>query len=362
MSVQISDKWFFEYFSGSQGIARLNGLAIIPDNTINSINVVPHAKRITEIKGETVLSTHKNSFMQCDGKPKDIFFNGLSYRLKSEMHQEDLSIIRSSYSSQPLVIDNQYDKIVAIGGNSNFAHFLFEYMPKILTAASISGENTLFTCSKSIVKWLPIASFIVKKCFGYNLKILPIDTKSIKSYKCKNPLVVESTFSVGASYFINHDALKLANSTVVEHFGGYDNGHNSKIYLMRVSNQNTWRNLSNKSEIRSFFKRNGFNLVQMANLPLLKQLQLMAHATHVVVEGGADSFITIFCPPGAKIIELLPLNFVNGFGPLTSSLCLSQKYTRISGKRLKTNLGATSIDNDYFIDITNMKKSIDNLL
>ena len=133
----------------------------------------------------------------------------------------------------------------------------------------------------------------------------------------------------------------------------------SMIYLMRVSDEKSWRQLINRSEVRELYQRCGFKLIQMTDFSLIKQIELMANASHVVVEGGADSFITIFCPPKTKIIELLPSNFLNGFGPLTTSVCLDQKYERVAGKRLKDNKGTTLIDNDYVVNLKDVEKSID---
>ena len=90
--------------------------------------------------------------------------------------------------------------------------------------------------------------------------------------------------------------------------------------------------------------------MNLSGLSQENQLKILANTSEIAVEGGADSFATIFCPPGSKITELIPNNFYNGFGPRSTHQPLGQSYRRITGEVNKTNNGPFVTDYNFKIN------------
>ena len=86
-------------------------------------------------------------------------------------------------------------------------------------------------------------------------------------------------------------------------------------------------------------EKRGYVVVEMGKLTQRKQIQILRRCTHIVVEAGADSMAPSLCPPGCKIIELIPEGMVAGFGSVSSQYALGHDYKRIYGKLDGQNAG-----------------------
>lgn len=76
-----------------------------------------------------------------------------------------------------------------------------------------------------------------------------------------------------------------------------------------------------EKKLESFFKSQGYKIINPGGLPLEKQIKLFASATHVAGLSGAGFINTIFCPPKANVFILNTssgYNFDHGLFPMAA--------------------------------------------
>ena len=114
----------------------------------------------------------------------------------------------------------------------------------------------------------------------------------------------------------------------------------------------------NSKEVRSYFEANGFKVIEMGIISQRKQIALLGSCNQIIVESGADSMAPSFCPPGCRIIELMPQGMVAGFASSSTQFALNHNYSRVYGKKEVANEGNISIDHDYTINIHEIRRLI----
>jgi hypothetical protein len=80
-----------------------------------------------------------------------------------------------------------------------------------------------------------------------------------------------------------------------------------KIYITR-SNAN-YRRLLNEAEVMEFLIADGFEIIELEALPLLKQVAIFANAAVVVAPHGAGLTNLVFASPGTWVLELLSISY-----------------------------------------------------
>ena len=88
-----------------------------------------------------------------------------------------------------------------------------------------------------------------------------------------------------------------------------------RIFIRRA----TTRGIANADEIEAFATQQGFEIHAMEDLTVTEQIELFRHASFVIGAHGAALANLIFCPPGAKVIELAPESGYRPFFALISS-------------------------------------------
>jgi hypothetical protein len=88
-----------------------------------------------------------------------------------------------------------------------------------------------------------------------------------------------------------------------------------RIFIRRT----TTRGIANADEIEAFATQQGFEIHAMEDLTVMEQIELFRHAAFVIGAHGAALANLIFCPPGAKVIELAPDGGYRQFFALISS-------------------------------------------
>ena len=359
MPTNIIDTWFNPY-SNSNHSCCLSNKIFLQKCGDQSIFVCNKSKQILTLNRLTTFTLDKVTYSSYDSQASSaIVVNGLTYRFSNSLGKTDLLNIRNSYNIKSTHLDLADNlRVVVIGGNANYAHYLFEYLPKIISIATSFGTtSSVFLLNKSAEKWADLTYIIFNLLKLGRPKLFFVPSNPISLFSAENPIFVESSHAIDSHYYIDFDIIKSINSVGKDFRSASSNSR--KLYLAREKTDNTWRNLINSDQIRRLFMSNGFQIVFMSRLSQIEQIKLLSTSSHIVVEAGADSFATIFAPPSCNILELLPANFLNGFGPLTSHRVLSHNYCRIQGSLQKRNIGATSIDHDYFISISQIQSYID---
>jgi hypothetical protein len=88
-----------------------------------------------------------------------------------------------------------------------------------------------------------------------------------------------------------------------------------RIFIRRT----TTRRIANADEIEAFAAQQGFEVHTMEDMSVTEQIELFRHASFVIGAHGAALANLVFCPPGAKVIELAPDSGYRPFFALIAS-------------------------------------------
>lgn len=282
-----------------------------------------------------------------------IVMDGLSYRRKGINGQLDMSITKTIGDGERITMLNESEPVVIVGGYPNYGHFMFEFLPKIIEGLKLFGNKYDFVINASVVKWIDLVNIISKGMIGEypRFRIVPNDS----CIKANNFITIESTRGDGLDIYSSKVNLKLIQKMSSAGLEKCKDNTPIKIYIRRPKNVR-WRKIVNADDVRSFWEKRGYLIVEMGRLTQRKQIQILRRCTHIVVEAGADSMAPSLCPPGCKVIELIPEGMVAGFGSASSQYALGHDYKRIYGKLNGQNAGNHLIDHDYMVDMKTLRE------
>ena len=357
----ISEKWFDslsdispESYNGRNSFAPKTfyskTLVKIGNRTINVIN---KPKTFLKLNGRIQILSRMNSYYSA--VENKWVTNGLVHKPLCELHQSLISdMIEDINTNEGELELTKSENYIAIGGHANYGHFLFEFLPKIIWALNTMGSDCNFIINKRSEKWLDLIDILsiilCKKIPNYTI----IDQTKISKFTCLNPTFIESAFSTKGNFVTCFKTLNILNSAIINKY--QTESPQKKLYLARESKPTSVRQLENKEEIRSIFQEKNYKVLNMSKFSQEEQLKILANASDIVVEAGADSLATIFCAPKCKITELIPENFVNICGPFSSHVPLKQNYRRLEGEVKKTATATLAIDNNFNISPELVKK------
>ena len=220
-------------------------------------------------------------------------------------------------------------------GYNNYAHFLFDIIPKI----------KLFSLAINLKK---IDYFYFSKLNKYQkdiFRIIGIDKKKIidsnkyrhlqckKIYGVTHPSYFKGTFSYAQSYmpaWIIHHLKKK--------FLKYKKSTNKfkKVFIDRSDSKLKHCKLINNNEIKRFLKSKGFKIITLSNLNFKKQISIFNNAEIIVGPHGAGFANLVFCKKNTKVIELRPKNHPNRVYERVSGIN-KLNYKLIKLKHIKNN-------------------------
>lgn len=220
-------------------------------------------------------------------------------------------------------------------GYNNYAHFLFDIIPKI----------KLFSLAINLKK---IDYFYFSKLNKYQKDIFGIigidkrkiiDSNKYRHLQCKtiygvtHPSYFKGTFSYAQSYMpawiIDHlkkKFLKYKKST----------NNFKKVFIDRSDSKLKHCKLINNNEIKRFLKSKGFKIITLSNLNFKKQISIFNNAEIIVGPHGAGFANLVFCKKNTKVIELRPKNHPNRVYERVSGIN-KLNYKLIKLKHIKNN-------------------------
>ena len=244
---------------------------------------------------------------------KNKLLDKFSYQqIKGELvNSKKNQVIKTGTPKLILKIDKNL-AILAQGasGYNNYAHFLFDIIPKI----------KLFSLAINLRK---IDYFYYSKLNRYQrdiFKIIGIDEKKIidsnkyrhlrcnKIYGVTHPNYFKGTISYAHSlmpawivYYLKKKFLR--NIKLTTKF--------KKIFIDRSDSKLKHCKLINNNEIKSFLKSKGFKILKLSNLNFKDQIKIFNNAEIVIGPHGAGLANLTFCKKKTKVIELKPNNHPN---------------------------------------------------
>lgn len=115
-------------------------------------------------------------------------------------------------------------------------------------------------------------------------------------------IIIPDAFQPGArnpSPLLSYFGQEIAEQTPCANKAGPD-----AIYISR--RDSIRRPVSNESEVERALAELGFSVITLSELAFQEQVRLFRNARLVVAPHGAGLANVIFCPPGARVIELMP--------------------------------------------------------
>ncbi len=132
----------------------------------------------------------------------------------------------------------------------------------------------------------------------------------------------------------------------------------SKIFVSRRFDR-VKRLLVNRDAVEQIFARHGFEIVRPEELDVVEQIAKFSAARVVAGETGAGMANIVFCDPGARILEIQPVTFVEGW---TRASCLlfghdwSAYFARAEPRPPPSEEGVTPLR--FEVDLASLEQAI----
>ena len=312
-----------------------------------SIRVLNKSKSTVLLNGLFRVSNGHTSYINIGENEDLITTNGLTFRWAGE-NSILMKEIQDDLLSQNLirVSNNNKAQIVIIGGKSNFGHFIFEFYQKAVRALITYGPEAILLVNEVCSRWEFFIHEFCQALYGKKAKIKYIPQKG--NLEIRDPIFIESSWGSGSDVFTCFDTWQRSRNIIQQKYENVNT--NLKLYLARSQKKGSWRDMTNRDEITRLFKNMGYEIISMGEIEKEKQLQLLANASHVAIEAGADSMASSFCKKGTKILELQLEYHLNCFGSICCAEALGHNYSRINGTMANENRGTLKIDNDFQVN------------
>jgi capsular polysaccharide biosynthesis protein len=249
-------------------------------------------------KGSLVIRKGTLECYEHAADPSWDFVSGLWQIQFGSSRKKDMALIKTSKKS----VESLPESILIGGRNdSNYYHFMIEYLPRVLSIPSSVGKSVPILISKSVPKSGKEALHRLT-----DRRIIQIDPN--RQYRVKRIHVSAPVAQVldttkipwDDGVFINFMALKEFRKRCIELVGAQQS-MSRNIFIRRESGH---RSVLNGDKLERIAKRLGFEVVDVLKMSWEQQVRLFASSKIVVGAGGAIMANYIFLPEGAKVVSL----------------------------------------------------------
>lgn len=222
---------------------------------------------------------------------------------------------------------------------SNYYHWLIEDLPALLRARAVSPRFPVFLggpISKYVSDSLTLANIEFQK--------ITVPTRFLK-------LVLAGRGD--DSGWPHREDLNLLRDTFLSP-NICRTGVGKKVFISR---RNSRRAFANEWEIETYLLEKGFEIFVLEELTFQEQVRVFENAAFVVGAHGAGLSNLVFCPKGAKVLELSPPSHaVNCFRVLSKQFDLDHKTLILSGNQVR---GVSTLSDS---DLRRVKKHVESSL
>jgi len=145
--------------------------------------------------------------------------------------------------------------------------------------------------------------------------------------------------------------LRWLRQRFFEHYGLGDTPGRRKIYISRADAPT--RRVTNEPEVVEMLGRRGFEVLELAALPLAEQVRAFAEAKLIVGPHGAGLTNIVFAASNATVVDLHPRDEINHALWVEAS-ALGLKYALLTGKRMND-------ERDLKVSVTDLATLLDRL-
>ena len=288
------------------------------------------------LRGSIVLNNGTLENYEHAADPTWDFVSGLWQVQFGSQNRRDSALIKIS-KKYPIALRES----ILIGGrnDSNYFHFLVEYLPRILTIPNSISKSAPILISNSVPK--SGVQALEKLTNRKIIKIDPLKTYQVSRLHVSAPVsqVLDTTkvpWSDGL--FIDLKTLQVFRERCLSLFSN-PTLPPRRIYLRRQSGH---RNLSNGAQLEKIARRMGFEVIDIKGMSWEKQVRLFSNCQVVVGAGGAVMANYIFLPKGAKVISLTSDYLADFSLPAYMASVAEASFTYVTGKAKMTRTSRTS--------------------
>jgi capsular polysaccharide biosynthesis protein len=254
------------------------------------------------------------------------FVSGLWQIQFGSARRKDVALVKAS---KELV--QSLPESILIGGrnDSNYYHFMIEYLPRVLSIPSSVPKSVPILISTSVPRSGKQA--LQRLTDRKIIQINPEKQYRVKRIHVSAPVaqVLDTTRIPWADgVFINTKALKDFRKRCIEVVGAQQS-MSRKIFIRRESGH---RSILNGAKLEMIAKKMGFEVVDVLKMSWEQQVRLFASAKVVVGAGGAIMANYIYLPKGAKVVSLTS-KYLSGFSlPAYISSVAGASFIYITGR------------------------------
>jgi capsular polysaccharide biosynthesis protein len=113
-----------------------------------------------------------------------------------------------------------------------------------------------------------------------------------------------------------------------------------------VARKGPTRRIRNIQEVENYLTKDGFETVYLEGMSVREQILLFQSAEFIISPHGAGLANLVFCEPGTKVIELMPVSEFRPFFWL-----ISEKLGLVHGLQFSSLVGKREFQSDIQVDI-----------
>ncbi len=130
-----------------------------------------------------------------------------------------------------------------------------------------------------------------------------------------------------------------------------------RLYISRANAP--WRRVVNEEETVRVLERAGFEQVRLETMSVAEQASTLAAAEAVVAPHGAGLTNLVFCPPGARVIEIFSPAFVNVlYWGLSRLVDLDYQYVMGVPDARRAGAEAWDVQRDIRVDVPKLQRAL----
>jgi len=245
------------------------------------------------------------------------------------------------------------------GGNSNYWHWLFDVLPRLMIFDSLKNKNQKidFYLFPDLDKKFQIQTLDFLKISNQKR----LSSKYFRHFSSNEIIITSHPYTLLNNPDLDSlnipawiiDYLKNKFLTVMIQNKNNSKSFPSKIYINRKDGT-SFRYIINEKEVEKNLKDKGFSSVTLSDYSFLDQISLFHNAKKIVGLHGAGFANIIFCKPNTEILELKP----NTAGDVIKNLAIKNNliYNDISPSPKTINYNNQA--GDIEVDLKLLNKSL----
>jgi hypothetical protein len=235
-------------------------------------------------------------------------------------------------------------------GFPNYGHFLYDGLP------------IFFLLLMSIRDWRP--ELVGPPLLPWQRNILEVLGFTDLYYPLDRPtmfrkIVTSNLISLHVAYptrFIRplFDAIRMK-------VGGFSRARARNVFISRGSTSGR-RHLLNRTEVEKCFRENGFEIVAPEFMSFLEQVRLFSSCAIVAGETGAGFANVGFCDPGTNVLEIQPVDFLEGWTRTSCMIFGHQWHVLFAESRVSFDQATGQLRSpatiEFSVDIAELESAI----